>query len=113
MTATVKLDPFSPPTVSSVFGRSLLMAGRPEEALPHLRVCAARLPDYAPCYHSLVMACYETGNIEEARRAWKQIQRLQPGWHPSLRAGPWVFGLPADEKRMLAAFEAVMAPHGP
>ena len=109
MKAVLKLDPFCGPTVYSVLGRCLLMAGRPAEALPHLRWCATRLPDYAPCHHSLVMACVETGNMPDALLAWREIQRIQPGWDPTARTGPWFFGRPADEQRMLDAVEAVRA----
>jgi hypothetical protein len=53
------------------------------------------------------MAGFETDDLEAARRAWQQIQRLQPGWDPMQRTGPWFFGRPDDEQRMLAAVQAV------
>lgn len=106
MRRTLHLDPYSPPTVYSVLGRALLMAGRPEEALPELRICAARLPDYAGCHHSILMAAHETGGADEARRAFEDIQRLQPGWRPGDGVGPWFFRKPEDAERLRAAFEA-------
>ncbi|MFO1147580.1 MAG: winged helix-turn-helix domain-containing protein [Alsobacter sp.] len=109
MKATIRLDPFCAPTVYSVLGRCLLMAGRPDEALPHLQLCAARLPDYAPCHHSLVMAFVETGQLPDAVRAWRDVQRLQPGWDPHAGTGPWFFRRPEDERRMLKAVNAVRA----
>jgi len=106
MRRTLQYDPYCPPTVYSVFGRSLLLAGRPEEALPELRICAARLPDYAACYHSVLMAAHETGRADEARRAFDEIQRLQPGWRPDDDAGPWFFRRAEDAARLQAAFDA-------
>jgi tetratricopeptide (TPR) repeat protein len=106
MRRTLHLDPYSPPTVYSVLGRALLMAGRPEEALPELRICAARLPDYAGCHHSLLMAAHEAGSADEASGAFEDIQRLQPGWRPGDVVGPWFFRKPEDAERLRAAFEA-------
>jgi DNA-binding winged helix-turn-helix (wHTH) protein/tetratricopeptide (TPR) repeat protein len=106
MRRTLQLDPYSPPTVHSVLGRALLMAGRPEEALPELRICAARLPDYAACYHSILMAAHETGRADEARRAYDEIQRLQPRWRPADGVGPWFFRKAEDAARLQSAFDA-------
>lgn len=71
------LDPYSRPAFWAVLGRVLLMAGRAEEAVAELRWCAARLPDCAPCYLSLVVALTETGQMEEAAHALKELVRLQ------------------------------------
>jgi tetratricopeptide (TPR) repeat protein len=109
MRRVLRLDPYAPPTTYSVLGRALLMAGRPAEALPELRFCAARLPDYAGCHHSILMAAHETGQPEEACRAYEDIQRLQPGWRPTESGGPWMFRDPADFERLLSAFDAAQA----
>jgi len=109
MRRTLQYDPYCPPTVYSVLGRALLLAGRPEEALPELRICAARLPDYAACYHSILMAAHETGRTDEARRAYDEIQRLQPGWRPDDGIGPWFFRKAEDAARLHAAFDAARA----
>ena len=109
MRRVLRFDPYAPPTTYSVLGRALLMAGRPVEALPELRFCAARLPDYAGCHHSILMAAHETGQVDEACRAYEEIQRLQPGWRPSEGGGPWMFRDPADFQRLESAFEAARA----
>lgn len=106
MRRVLRFDPYAPPTTYSVLGRALLMAGRPAEALPELRFCAARLPDYAGCHHSILMAAHETGQADEACRAYQDIQRLQPGWRPSEGGGPWMFRDPADLERLHSAFNA-------
>jgi DNA-binding winged helix-turn-helix (wHTH) protein/tetratricopeptide (TPR) repeat protein len=109
MRRTLQFDRYAAPTVYSVLGRALLMAGRPGEALPELRICAARLPDYAGCHHSILMAAHEGGLTDEAIRAYENIQRLQPGWRPSDNGGPWMFRQPADLERLHAAFNAAQA----
>ena len=105
MRRTLQFDRYAQPTVYSVLGRALLMAGRPEEALPELRICAARLPDYAGCHHSILMAAHECGDADEARRAYEDIQRLQPGWLPTDSGSPWLFRDAADFERLLTAFD--------
>jgi DNA-binding winged helix-turn-helix (wHTH) protein/tetratricopeptide (TPR) repeat protein len=100
------LDPHCPPTTRSLLGRALLVDGQPEAALPELRWCAARLPDYAPCYHSLIVAATETGRIDEAKTALREAVRLQPHWIPRNHTGLFFFRWERDAERFLAAFRA-------
>jgi DNA-binding winged helix-turn-helix (wHTH) protein len=106
---TLELDPYSHPTIYAVLGRSLLMAGEPGAALPALRICASRLPDYAPCYHSLLVAAHATGHGGEARLALTEIRRLQPDWDPHTGKGQWFFLGARDAAHFQAAFDAVQA----
>jgi DNA-binding winged helix-turn-helix (wHTH) protein/tetratricopeptide (TPR) repeat protein len=99
-------DPHCPPITRSLLGRALLLDGRPEEALPELRWCAAHLPDYVPCFHSLIVAAVETGRMEEARAALREAIRLQPNWVPRNNTGSWFFRHASDAQRFLAAFHA-------
>jgi DNA-binding winged helix-turn-helix (wHTH) protein/tetratricopeptide (TPR) repeat protein len=100
------LDPHCPPITRSLLGRALLLEGKPEEALPELRWCAAHLPDYVPCFHSLIVAAVETGREEEARAAMREAIRLQPNWVPRNHTGSWFFRRASDAQRFLAAFRA-------
>jgi tetratricopeptide (TPR) repeat protein len=109
MQRILRFDSYALPTTRSVLGRALLMAGRPQEALPELRICAARLPDYLACHHSILMAAHETGQTDEACRAFENIQRLQPGWKPTESGGPWMFRNAADFERLQVAFDAAQA----
>jgi DNA-binding winged helix-turn-helix (wHTH) protein/tetratricopeptide (TPR) repeat protein len=102
----LSLDPHCPPTTRSLLGRALLMNGQPEAALPELRWCAARLPDYIPCFHSLIVAAVETGRLEEAQAALREAVRLQPHWVPSNHTGNWFFRRERDAERFMAAFRA-------
>jgi DNA-binding winged helix-turn-helix (wHTH) protein len=98
----IAFDPHSPPTSHAALGRALLLAGRVEEALPELRRCAARLPDYAPALHSLVVAGVETGRMEEARAALREVFRLRPDWTPR----DHFFRHDGIAERFVAAFRA-------
>jgi DNA-binding winged helix-turn-helix (wHTH) protein/tetratricopeptide (TPR) repeat protein len=100
------LDPHCPPITRALLGRALLLEGKSEEALPELRWCAAHLPDYVPCFHSLIVAAVETGRMEEARAALREAIRLQPDWVPCNHTLTWYFRRAGDVKRFLAAFRA-------
>jgi DNA-binding winged helix-turn-helix (wHTH) protein/tetratricopeptide (TPR) repeat protein len=117
MQCTRRLDPHCPPTVHFSLGRALLMAGRPEEALPELRICASRLPDFAPCYDSLLVAAHETGHVEEAQHALEQLNRLHPDWQARNGTGQWFFRNAEDAARFQRAYHevqgSVIRDHGP
>lgn len=106
MQRALALNPAGHPTIHAVLGRALLLAGRAEEALPRFSRCVAQLPDYGPAYHSLVVAGIETGRIEEARAALREVIRLRPGWIPRNHTGDWFFRDERDAQRFLAAFRA-------
>jgi len=106
----LSLDPFHPPFWWGTLGRALLLAGRPEEALVELRRCMARAPDYRPCYSSIAVACVETGRLEEARAAAREILRLRPGFVISGYDGVFGFREGADTARFLDAFRVAGMP---
>ena len=105
MGQALTLDPLGPPTAYALLGRALLLCGRPEEALRELRRCAARMPDYGPCYHSLVVAAVEAGQMREAEAALREVVRLRPDWVPRNHARHWFFRHPEDLRRFQAAFD--------
>jgi len=102
----ISLNPFHPPFWKGALGRALLLAGYPEEALTELRRCAALAPDYRPCHSSTVVACVETGRVEEARAALREVLRLRPGWRIRDYDGVFGFQRDADTARFLSAFRA-------
>jgi hypothetical protein len=83
-----------------------LLSGDPESALPELRWCAARLPDYVPCFHSIIVAAIETGRVDEAKQGVREAIRLQPHWVPENHSGTWFFRHEVDAERFKAAFRA-------
>lgn len=106
----ISLNPYHPPFWWAPLGRALLLAGRQEEALAELRRCAALAPDYRPCHSSIVVACAETGRLDEARAALGEVLRLRPGWVIRDYDGVWGFRREADTARFLAAFRAAGMP---
>jgi TolB-like protein len=67
--------------------------------MAELRQCAARVREYAPFYSNLVLAAFETGRMEEARAAVREVRRLRPGWTLRDMAGRWYFRDPAVSER--------------
>jgi adenylate cyclase len=106
----VSLDPFHPPFWHATIGRALLLAGHPEEALIELHKCIVRAPDYRPCQSSMVVACVETGRLDEARAAMREVLRLRPGWVIRDYVGVFGFRRQADTTRFLAAFRIAGMP---
>ncbi|MBP0495761.1 winged helix-turn-helix domain-containing protein [Pararoseomonas indoligenes] len=98
-------DPHCPPVVHAVLGRALLLRGQPEEALAELRLCAARLPDYELCLRTMVVAAIEAGDIEEARKALREVARLRPGWVNGTDPIFWFMRKLEDRDRHQQAFE--------
>ena len=109
----VALDPFCPPRSRAVLGRALLLAGRTEEALTELHRSAARLPDYAPCLRSIVVAAVELGRMDEARRVFAQLRRMQPNWVSANREVLAFFRRKRDTDRFIAAFAACESSSAP
>ena len=102
----LELDPFTIPSWRAAYGRSLVLTGRLEEAMVELRWCAARLPDYAPCFASMVVACCETGRLDEASAALREHRRIRPDWRPGNFDGSWFFHREQDAERFEQAFRA-------
>jgi DNA-binding winged helix-turn-helix (wHTH) protein/tetratricopeptide (TPR) repeat protein len=102
--ATLALDPHCPPRTRAVLGRALLLADRPEDALRELRRCAARLPDYAPCARTMVVAAVECGAFDEARAALQVVRRLRPQWIPGEQPIYWFLRRPEDVARFEKGF---------
>jgi DNA-binding winged helix-turn-helix (wHTH) protein/tetratricopeptide (TPR) repeat protein len=103
------LDPYCPPAFRVSLGRALLMAGRTTEAVAELQWCAARLPDYAPCYLILVVALTEAGCMEEAGRALRELLRLQPNPVARNHTGSCFFQYEHEFERFRSAVSAARA----
>jgi DNA-binding winged helix-turn-helix (wHTH) protein/tetratricopeptide (TPR) repeat protein len=103
------LDPYARPGFRAMLGRVLLLAGQVEEALTELQWCAARLPDYAPCYLFLVVAHTEAGEMERARLALQELLRLQGEVVPRKNTGSYIFRRDEDFERFRSAVETAKA----
>ncbi|WP_198384747.1 transcriptional regulator [Roseomonas sp. KE2513] len=98
-------EPYAQPGFRAMLGRVLLLADRVDEALTELQWCAARLPDYAPCYLYLLVAYTEVGEMEKARLALRELVRLQGDVQPRHER----FRYDKDFKRFRSAIEAAKA----
>jgi tetratricopeptide (TPR) repeat protein len=99
-----ELNPFHSPLLRAGLGRALLMAGRRDEAMAELRWCAARAPDWSMCHAVMVVALVEMAQMDAARAALREFQRICPGWQPRNFDGPWFFHRESDAQRFLEAF---------
>jgi tetratricopeptide (TPR) repeat protein len=63
------------PSASLQSAEELLDAGHPEQAIAPLRQLAAMQPPIKGTAHALGLACYRTGKLLEARRAFEQAIR--------------------------------------
>ncbi len=73
------------PLVHASLGNALLKARRVEEAVPHLEVAAAALPEAFRVQSDLAVAYAQTGRLDEAVRVLERAVRLRPDfpvvWH--------------------------------
>lgn len=74
----LSLNPTHPPTWRGLLGQLMVLAGRFEEALPELRFCAMRAPNYEPCLYALAVASASLGQIDHARAALRPMLQNDP-----------------------------------
>ncbi len=103
----ISLDPFHRPTLRALLGRALLLSGHAEEALAELRHAAARLPNYGPGLQTLIVAAAETGRMEEAGLALRQLLSLGPYKTTRGISDTWFFRDPLVVERFRAAIDSV------
>jgi adenylate cyclase len=75
MQRAFELDPLHPPNYDMYLGRALLLSRRPNEALPYLRDCARRVPDYWPCHLFSAVAFAHLGQQAAALAAIEELRR--------------------------------------
>ena len=107
----VDQDPHCSPFVRVVLGRALLQGGRPDEAMGELRRGAARLPDYALCFRTMVVAAVEAGLVRDTCEAFQQVVRIQPEWAEGTTPIFWFLRKQADRERYDRAFEMAKRLH--
>jgi len=72
------LDP-EDATVRFGLSQALMDAGRPGEAVPHLREALRVKPDYSMCHHLLGQCLEATKDVEEAQKAYRQGMETAKG----------------------------------
>jgi adenylate cyclase len=79
--ASIRLDPFAPPFLSSNFmGQANYMLKRYPEAVRWFRECALRLPNMQMPRLWLASAYAQLGQIDEARREAAEVLRINPAF---------------------------------
>jgi tetratricopeptide (TPR) repeat protein len=71
-------NPFPPDWYLGDLGISLLFTNRVKEALPVLRQCIERLPDFVYCHYALTVAYVEAGKLAQATAQAREAMRLTP-----------------------------------
>ena len=76
----MRLDPFYIATTPGWLGLAYYMVGRYAEALPPLRECVSRAPDFRSGHLWLAAACAQLGLLDEARVQVAEVLRIQPNY---------------------------------
>ncbi len=78
--AHMRLDPFYIATTPGWLGLAYYMLRRYSEALPPLRECVARTPNFRAGHVWLAAACAQLGLRDEARAQVAEVLRIQPSY---------------------------------
>lgn len=72
------LDPLHAPNFDMYLGRALLQTRKFEEAVPHLRNCTRRAPDFWPCHLYLAATLGHLSQGEAALSALEAVRKYSP-----------------------------------
>jgi adenylate cyclase len=78
--ANLRLDPFQNASRLGYFGHAHYMLNRYPEAIPPLRECAWRMPNFRIVKLWLAAAYAQAGQLIEARAAAEDVRRIEPGF---------------------------------
>ena len=99
--ANLRLDPFQTPTRLGYLGNAYYMLKRYAEAVPPLRECASRLPNFRISHLWLAAAYAQMGQLVEAKAEAAEVLRIEPGF----AIGKWkctaVYKDPKDTEHLL------------
>jgi len=74
----IALDPLHEPTLDMYLGRAYTFVGKFDEAIPYLRDCVSRAPDFWPCHAQLAAAYAHSGKLDLARQELAEMRRYYP-----------------------------------
>lgn len=97
----IRLDPLYPDIVLHFLAEAHISLGRYEEAIGALRQRLARAPSSATAYNLIAACCGHLGRLDEARSAWAEARRLEPGYSVEERRRILPFRDPADFERRI------------
>jgi adenylate cyclase len=78
--AYMRLDPFYMPLVPNWLGSAYYMLGRYSEAIPHLRECVSRAPDFLGGHLRLAATYALLGRLDDAHREAAEVIRILPSY---------------------------------
>jgi adenylate cyclase len=98
--ANLRLDPFQNASRLGYFGHAFYMLKRYPEAVPPLRECAWRMPNFRVVHLWLAAAYAKLGQIAEARAEAAEVLRIEPGFTIARWKCTAVYKNPADAEHL-------------
>lgn len=106
-----RLDPFHPPVALGFLGFAHYMLEQYEAALPPLRDCTRRAPDFRGGHFWLAATYARLGREQEARAAAAEVLRIEPDYTISRSAAPLAaFRRDADLRHWMDGLRAAGLP---
>jgi adenylate cyclase len=96
--ASMRLDPFYEATTSFFLGLAHYMLKQYEQALPLLRECVSRSPNFRPAHVVLAATYARLGQLDEARAEAVEVLRIQPNYSIAVARLIAPFKQPRDDK---------------
>lgn len=98
--ANLRLDPFQNASRLGYVGHALYMLKRYPEAVPPLRECVWRMPNFRIVHLWLAAAYAQTGRPAEARAEADEVRRIEPGFTIDRWKSTAVYKNPADAEHL-------------
>lgn len=76
----MRLDPFYPSYALFWLGSAFYMLKRYPEALPRLRECVLRAPNFMAGHKQLAATYAQLGQLQQAREESAKVLRMHPNW---------------------------------
>jgi adenylate cyclase len=92
----MRLDPFYPPITPGSRGLAHYMLRQYSQALPLLRECASRAPNFRAAHVYLAATYAQLGNIEQAAAEAAEVLRIEPKYTIGTQARLTPFKRPED-----------------